>query len=171
MMAPLSMQSPGGLLTIEFTWHVDRYTHVIRSAESEVLASVEGGGDDAWPTSPPIQQLSLETIDGRDVLLGVGAAGRGHWSISVRGTRRDHLDALRIELACRSKANPVNCRSTYDLASTQPGTASMKVLAHLGDVSAATESARVVITPPEPIGTTTTQWAYDVCVTSEWCTP
>lgn len=86
-------------LSVQFEWTGDRYRHDILSGKDIVASSIEGDSLDEVPPSPPLQDLSLESLGG-DVLavMGVGGAGRGHWSISV--TRVDN-DGLLFELACR----------------------------------------------------------------------
>ena len=61
----------------------------------------EGSADEAWPASPPLQQLSVETTSNseRTVALLVGMAGTAHWSASIEplADRR----AFRFDIACR----------------------------------------------------------------------
>jgi len=70
--------------------------------------------NDDWPASPPIQQLSLESIHGAPTLLGVGQAGKSHWSISVESSTLDSKPALKFDLACRCRAQPFWLGSTYE---------------------------------------------------------
>ncbi len=159
MTAPVSMQSPRGRLTVEFEWVSDRFAHRITDKTGRVLTSVEGTAADAWPASPPIQQLSLEKIDGQDVLLGVGAAGRGHWSISVVATQVGGRDALKFELACRSHDRPVDCKTTY-----APGPGSSPSDPYQVDAIAGrlhtTETSHVVVSANPSDDGPTTQWSY-----------
>lgn len=96
-------------LSVQFHWTGDRYRHDILlgdtiASSSVVASSIEGDSSDDVPPSPPLQDLSLESLgtgpDGHEILaiMGVGGAGRGHWSISVT---RDRPDGLLFELACR----------------------------------------------------------------------
>jgi hypothetical protein len=95
----------GARLRIEFAWRNDRYGHVISfvnaAGESAfLLESIEGSDDDGWPSSPPLQSLSIENLpDGRSAALLVGMAGRSHWSASVE----PNVDqsGLTIDIACR----------------------------------------------------------------------
>ncbi len=83
---------------------IDRWTDEVASA------------DEDWPASPPIQQLSLELIHDRPTLLGVGQAGKSHWSISVEtalGELEPGVNALRFDLACRARNKPTWLGSTY----------------------------------------------------------
>jgi hypothetical protein len=59
--------------------------------------------------------LSAETIRGENVLLGVGAAGKSHWSISVETQTIDGAAVLKFDLACRCKSQPQQLGSSYQL--------------------------------------------------------
>ncbi len=109
----VSLSSRDGRLRVDFHWQQDRFVHHVFRNGTEVGASVEGDTDDSWPPSPPLQQLSLEEIDGTDVILGVGSAGRGHWSISVEPEEQGAAASIKFELACRSKLEPPFLGTTY----------------------------------------------------------
>src|SRR6056297_1970449 len=92
----ISSLDPSGCgLQLRFSWLGDRYGHVIErisrgkgASGSELitlplLASIESAPDESWPSSPPLQQLSVEPIQATSVALAVGAAGQAHWSLSV----------------------------------------------------------------------------------------
>ena len=115
--AGVTLTTPDSRLIVEFTWLADRFVHVVRRAEEatadSVLCSIEGGPDEAWPPSPPLQQLSRESIAGQDVILGVGAAGVSHWSVSVESVPVGDAYALKFELACRSKQSAEFLGSSY----------------------------------------------------------
>ncbi|NND98804.1 MAG: hypothetical protein HKN47_15905 [Pirellulaceae bacterium] len=96
----VTVASADGLLRVEFHWNGDRYGHRFVLPDGQTVASVEGDAESAWPPSPPLQQLSLEEINGAPVVLGVGAAGTSHWSISVEQREQ----GLRFDFACRSKS-------------------------------------------------------------------
>ena len=128
--ATMMLASTDGLLRVEFRWHGDRYQHFFLAGPtppqeatpsseagpgSLLGESVEGDAEHDWPPSPPIQQLSAETIDGENVLLGVGAAGKSHWSISVETRTVDNVPLLRFELACRCPATPPRLGSVYKI--------------------------------------------------------
>jgi hypothetical protein len=113
----------GAVLRVEFIRLADRYQHVISLDDYggsagqrmiEVLRSAEGDAGDAWPSSPPLQSLSIETLnDGRRVALLVGMAGRGHWSASVETD--EARTALMFDVACRSAVRPEQLLSCYAL--------------------------------------------------------
>lgn len=108
--------SNDGRLVAEFIWNGDRFSHEISIDGIVVAHSVEGDAETDWPPSPPIQQLSMEWIQGLKTALGVGAAGRSHWSISA-GPCQENTSAIRFDLACRSKETPGFLGSGYKLQS------------------------------------------------------
>lgn len=101
-----------GRLRVEFEWVEDRFVHRISIDGAEVGESIDGDGSEPWPPSPPIQQLLSQEIDGSPAILGVGAAGKGHWSISVE---LDGDQAIAFDLACRCKETPEFLGSSYRL--------------------------------------------------------
>ncbi len=106
--------SQDGRLVAEFDWHGDRYCHRLSYDGNSVGKSIEGDAEAIWPPSPPIQQLSLERIDQQSMVLGVGAAGRSHWSLSAQPCK-DDATALQFDFACRSKDSAVFLGSSYQL--------------------------------------------------------
>jgi|GEM_PF-3199226 len=77
----------GGLL-LRCERIIDRFQKTVLWAdengiETVVLQSVEGTAAEDFPASPPIQQIHIQEINGAPVMLGVGMAGRGHWSASI----------------------------------------------------------------------------------------
>lgn len=111
--APLTLAI--GPLTITFTWAEDRWSHRVTLRDGSVWESVEGpraDGDPRWPASPVIVELSrLQTPRGAAV-LGVGLAGRSHFSASIGPDPRDPDRAL-FEIACRAIEPPAWLGSTY----------------------------------------------------------
>jgi len=136
-----------------------------------------------WPASPPVQELSIERIGDRDCLLGVGRAGKSHWSISIEtlanGTdeasspaqpRTDASDssrfpagrALRFDIACRCPEPPVWLGSTYR---TDAG--GLIHLEPLGTTRAewcGTRMLRIEPTVLPPTWPGTVRWQYDLVV-------
>lgn len=93
-------------LRLEFRRTADRFAHqvwAIADGRSELLlASQEAAADDVWPSSPPLQELHLESRPGgRELALLVGMAGHSHWSLSAE------LDpaagSLAFDVACRMR--------------------------------------------------------------------
>jgi hypothetical protein len=93
----------------------DRFGHriLIRYVDrwQPVLESVEGTAADAWPQSPPWQQIVQESVgpNGEDVLLGVGLSGNGHWSIAIdkkhlngsEDSESQSVFVLHFDIACK----------------------------------------------------------------------
>lgn len=126
----LVVDSPAGaVLGVRFVRLSDRYQHVVfvRSTGEEagetsvdLLRSVEGTPAEAWPVSPPLQSLSIETLaEGRRAALLVGMAGRGHWSASIEADAPS--GALVFDIACRSSAKPERLQSQYERPASDLG--------------------------------------------------
>jgi hypothetical protein len=111
-----ALESLDRRLRVEFRWRGDRFQHTISLDGVPAAASIEGHSDDPWPPSPPIQQLVPQQIDGRDVLLGVGAAGRSHWSVSIEPAQTPRSGSLVFEWACRTPEPDGWLGSSYRLA-------------------------------------------------------
>lgn len=105
----------GGAWRLSFQRRADRYGHCIevsRNGEFRgVLESHEGTPDDAWPLSPPLQELHWEQRGDVHVALLVGRAGRSHWSLSVEAA----AEAIVFDAACRVSEPPQWLGSTYRL--------------------------------------------------------
>lgn len=132
----LSLESGDSVLV--FTWTGDRWAHRVfaratgRSAGLQSSAaggwqSVEGvvapAGDPRWPASPVLVELSrveLPRAVGKrtSALVGVGLAGRSHYSASVAADP-ERPDAFRVEIACRLQEPPVWVGSTYRCGTRQ----------------------------------------------------
>lgn len=116
---------------IVFTWCGDRWSHAIHfpgHADAATWRSVEGpeepGGDAAWPVSPVIVELS--PVPSAAAVVGVGRAGRSHFSVSFTAKPADTFTAkpadsvpdgsgshLFVECACRIQEPPGWLGSTY----------------------------------------------------------
>ena len=81
------------------------------------MTSVEGSSEQAFPSSPPIQEIHdhpTKLVDGSDggAILGVGMAGKGHWSVSHSIEQTQKSDdqntepalVIRSDLACLLKS-------------------------------------------------------------------
>ena len=108
-----------GTSSATFAWAGDRWRHVVAVADGSRLESVEGpaatGGDPRWPASPVFTEVSLVDVGGRAAILGVGLAGRSHFSVSV-AAHPDLPDTLLFEIACRIHEPPGPLGSTYAAA-------------------------------------------------------
>ncbi|TWU35934.1 hypothetical protein [Novipirellula artificiosorum] len=164
--APLSMTSFDGRLSVEFSWDVDRFAHALVGYDQHgtpvaSLPCVNASDDVAWPCSPPIQQLSLESLRSgdsllaMDALLGVGGAGTSHWSISVQWVESVDWATLKFELACRCRQTPESLGSQYPVDPRfviQPGKDSILIQ----------ENDWLRIQPTETNQTGTIRWEYSV---------
>lgn len=144
-----SLTTRDGRLCVEFEWSGDRFKQGIFLDGASVGDSVEGGQQQPWPPSPPIQQLLPQQIDGSTVILGVGAAGRGHWSISVELAGDN---AIKFELACRCQERAEFLGSTYRLDDS--------VAVNAADAEAAVAGDRLTITARRRISQQTHCWQY-----------
>lgn len=116
---PAARQPPrltSGSLSVVFTWQGDRWLHRILRADDVLLESVEGprpvDGDPRWPASPVLTEVSSVATATGPALLGVGLAGRSHFSASITADRL-RPDTLVFEIACRIQEQPVWLGSSY----------------------------------------------------------
>jgi hypothetical protein len=110
----------GELGRVAFHWTGDRYQHlwIFGQEETQLLESIESDHSVPWPDSPPLQQVYRQSFgDGRDVMFGIGMAGRGHWSVSF--TLVPDLRSWIVEMACCSPIPPELLASSYRLQSDQ----------------------------------------------------
>ena len=139
-MPPAPLTLAHGPVTIVFTWSADRWSHRVTSGD-ETWESVEGpqaeDGDERWPASPVLVELSrIQTAHGA-AILGVGLAGRSHFSASIAADPTAP-DRIRFEIACRYNERPVWLGSTYR-----------------------TPTGTMAISPPAgPLPPATVQWTY-----------
>lgn len=168
---PLSLNG-GKLGELAFEWATDRYCHAWRLGNVELIRSAEGHSGCAWPESPPLQQIHLQSFgDGREVVFGVGMSGRGHWSASF--TLVPELKCWIVELACRSSTKPESLASTYRLgkgwASASGNSWELpvgEVVARLEPIQPTTNATRAAdllsLQPALIVESTpsTTQWAF-----------
>jgi len=109
------------LIRVEFKFVEGRFRQRLDLYRSEQIVErwndKTDSVDEDWPDAPPIQQLSLESINGCPALLGVGQAGKSHWSISVEPALSQSEPALRFDVACRTAIKPVWLGSTYQTTS------------------------------------------------------
>jgi len=114
----------GLTLRVEFVRLADRYGHSVAAVEADgqvhpIIVSVEGAATDEWPSSPPLQNLSIEELTpGCRVALLVGMAGRNHWSASIEPVLGQA--AIDFDIACRAANSVGPLGSAYALASSQP---------------------------------------------------
>ena len=172
-------------LRIQARWVADRFHHEVllvtpESVES-LLKSKEGTPEDDWPTSPPLQDVSVQEVHGNPTMLGVGMAGESHWSLSFMATDEQPV-AVNCDIAClvrKAPGGPVG--SIYRLESTARQSGGQVVLSPSGLVgqkvriecvesdrltgSIQALSSQLVITPGEPVnGPATVQWKYRIWI-------
>jgi hypothetical protein len=108
-----------GPMEITFVKAGDRWRHVVAVAGAMLLESVEGAGapaaTDRWPASPALTEVTLVDAGGRPAVLGLGLAGRSHFSVSVT-VHPERADALLFDVACRIQERPAWLGSTYRAA-------------------------------------------------------
>jgi len=134
-----------GATEVVFLRERDRWRHVVNVAVGARFESVEGpwntATDPRWPASPALTEVSLVGAAGRPAIVGLGLAGRSHFSVSITA-HPDRPDTLLFEVACRIQEPPGWLGSTYRAADG-------------GSVQAA----------PQAVGTDlprTVQWSYAV---------
>lgn len=113
-----AIDAQGVGVRVEFERLADRFGHVISllqgASATPLLRSREGTGAEAWPASPPLQQLSIERREpARSVALLVGMAGASHWSASVESFPAERT--LVFDVACRFGGAIQQLGSQYDL--------------------------------------------------------
>ena len=118
---PAQVVTVGGA-EVRFEWRGDRWTHVVRlenEADGPMAGpwhSVEGPGDnsrdDRWPASPVFVELQTHPAGGNVVVMGLGLAGRSHFSASV-GPDPLVPGVLRFDIAARIHEPPGQLGSTY----------------------------------------------------------
>ena len=104
---PLS-KSPALHLRLQFEKLSDRWSHRWQLVDAEglttdVLTSVEGGAEDIFPASAAMQEISLHELPTGPAALGVGMAGKGHWSASYSVETYEERPAIKCDLACLLK--------------------------------------------------------------------
>ncbi|HMO15046.1 MAG TPA: hypothetical protein PKD64_15825 [Pirellulaceae bacterium] len=118
-------------LRVCFHWHDDRFRHewlvVCGESKYQLMSGELVDRDAAWPSEPPLQDLTLEHRDDHDVVLGLGQAGSAHWSSSFAAF--PSKSQIVIEHACRVASADSELRSRYRLHSTELLTIGMHNLA------------------------------------------
>jgi hypothetical protein len=113
---PPPVRLAAGQLVVEFTWSGDRWRHTIGSPAGPAWTSVEGpaaaGDDPRWPASPVLVEVSLVEAAGRPAVVGVGLAGRSHFSLCVTPHPAGG-ERLLFEAACRIHESAGWLGSTY----------------------------------------------------------
>ena len=95
-------------LRLQFDKSGDRWGHRWQLVDStgqttDVLTSIEGGDQDVFPASSALQEINLHELPTGQAVLGVGMAGKGHWSASYSVETVDEQPAIKCDLACLLK--------------------------------------------------------------------
>jgi len=102
-------------LVLKLTRQTDRFVSMVQMVHSgqatAILRSVEGDGNKSWPPSPVIQNLMKYQTPSGVSLVGLGMAGKSHWSVAI-GTLPDE-PAIELDFACLVKQRPEWVGSTY----------------------------------------------------------
>jgi hypothetical protein len=87
-----------------FDWRI--LCEPLSASAVPLLQSVPSAKEMAWPRFPPLQELAQESHSDTEVLLGVGMAGKSHWSVSVDRRQEPHQPAMVFDFACRLSESP-----------------------------------------------------------------
>lgn len=104
-----------GRLEVSFRRLGDRWGHEVTLEGRLLVRSVEGAaadGDPRWPRSPVLTEVMTVDGAGGPAVVGVGLAGRSHFSAAFRADP-GRADTLLCELACRIQERPEWLGSTY----------------------------------------------------------
>lgn len=168
-----------GGVEVVFRWADDRWVHTLHAHRpdgsrtpadwhtSPALPSEEV----MWPSSPPLVELSEVPLPHGSALVGVGSAGKTHYSVSVAA---EPEGGLRFEFACRLATAAGWLGTTYAAS----GTSQTLAIEPLGDAVAQTVAApgngpallQIVPAPAAPslpgrsAKGSTVQWSYRVWV-------
>lgn len=168
---PISLATADGALRVSFRWAADRFVHRIelrgrlsatsvKEVAAESLSELSSGQPveevASWPASPPLQQLSREDLGGTTAVLGVGAAGRSHWSLSVEASGSGGRSSLVFDWACRVKEAPTLIGSTYRV---EP---SLEIIPLANTNVRRLDEGVVQLFPEEPWEGPTLRWRYRI---------
>lgn len=108
---PAAARTPS-FVQVVFEKQQDRWLHRIQWVNCDetliVANSIEGTSHENWPASPTFQEITQQELKGGVLLLGVGMAGRSHWSLSCSSqTGDDPLQtSILMDIACLTKDLP-----------------------------------------------------------------
>ena len=103
------MSRAGDLFRTQFSLtREDKTVPLLRSVDADRPTV-----NQAWPPSPPLQEVVLQSNDRGDFLAGVGRAGKSHWSVII--TPLTGEAGFEWDFACRVKTHPEWLGSTYQI--------------------------------------------------------
>ena len=99
---------PASNLRLKFDKSSDRWSHRWQLVDedgqaTDVLTSIEGGAEEIFPASAAMQEVSLHELPTGPAVLGVGMAGKGHWSASYSVESHEDQPSIKCDLACLLK--------------------------------------------------------------------
>ena len=150
-------------LRLEFRWLDDRYGHLISRIQGDcdpepLLESLEGAPLDAWPSSPPLQSLTIaELPDGRTAALLVGMAGRTHWSASIEPAA--DCAGLIVDIACRLASPPGSLGSHYRWLTS--GSQPVSIESTDADINRTSDASQIL---PRTVAGSTVRWRYSIAL-------
>ena len=156
-------------LGVCFRWCEDRFVHEITrhladGESSKCLRSVEGDSQDAWPLSPPLQQIHYQEVSpGQRCIFAVGMAGTSHWSLVVEAVPQSRR--LEFDVACRMSVVPTFLGSTYRPANLEDPSLGPKIIAMPPQVDANQGAQISQVTTVLPMNVdfpVTARWKYSV---------
>ncbi len=166
---------------VQFINEADRLAHTIELVSGDrslpLLRSCEGTDQQAFPPSPPLQQIAIQSLQQRHVALLIGMAGRSHWSVSVESDGTDRR--LHFDIACRMAAGgEASLASTYQVLNAptiqqrggeiQIDTGEARCLLRTlalepgGAAPMALQGATIRICPTDLPGGRTRRWCYEM---------
>ena len=100
--------SPASELRLQFDKSGDRWGHRWQLVDAngqatDVLTSAEGSDQDTFPASSALQEINLHELPTGPAILGVGMAGKGHWSASYSIETDEGQPLIKCDLACLLK--------------------------------------------------------------------
>ena len=112
-----SNHSGSGSVSIDLVFEKtgDRWAHrlvlLVEDREFPILESTEVSADPDWPSNAPLQEVSHHDLPDGEAILGVGMAGKSHWSASFSIDNNQ----IKSDLACLQKTISENASlaSTY----------------------------------------------------------
>lgn len=174
-----------GRLRGVFVRRDDRWGHRLEwciegGRSTPLLESVEGSPGELASPSPPVQEIQMhQSPDGLAAALGVGMAGRNHWSLTVTPACRAHRnpldDWLAFGLACRVRERVPELQSAYriippmqltqwDARTVEIVGTGLRLRVHSAERLVATEGGLVIVVATEPSRPTpyTQNWSYEI---------
>ncbi len=167
-----------GALSVRYSKVRDRLSHtigiVVEDSYIPWLESIEGSEEEAWPVSPPMQQMVEEcfTPGASPVLLGVGLSGNGHWSTAIE---TQNTGELKFDIACKNSKSSTWFGSQYLLLiPTQPSIrpnsieifakrVRMELSMSMGRLDYSASERRIRVSPiSDPSSIQTHRWCYEI---------